>query len=104
MTTYPTVRPVPSHIARPPYVPRNFFTDGWGDHDDVEVYTPTQQEGRLDIAGVKGVRKVGQMAAEILRQAGKLVKVGDFLMQSRSGAEVARLESRQRRLIKLYTR
>lgn len=74
MTTYPTVRQVPTHIARPSYVPSNFFTGGWGDHEDVEMDT-SSQEGRLDERGVAGVRRTGRMAAEILRRAGELVRV-----------------------------
>ena len=80
MTIYPPIRPVPSHIPRPPYVPRNFFEAGWGDHDEVgEIKTPTQAEGRLELKGMKGARAVGRMAAEILKEAGKLVKVGGIL-------------------------
>ena len=76
MTTYPDIRPVPRHIPRPAYVPANFFDAGWGDHEEVEeVSVPTQEEGRLDLQGIEGVRRAGRLAAEILREAGKLVKV-----------------------------
>ena len=76
MTTYPTIRPVPSSIPRPAYVPKNFFDAGWGDHDEiVAIKTPSQEEGRLNAKDMRGVRAVGKMAAEILREAGKLVKV-----------------------------
>jgi methionyl aminopeptidase len=76
MTTYPDIRPVPKHIPRPAYVPANFFDAGWGDHDEVaEVPVPSQEEGRLDQGGMQGVRTAGRLAAEILREAGKLVKV-----------------------------
>ena len=76
MTMYPTVRPVPSSIPRPAYVPKNFFDAGWGDHDEIAaVKPPSQEEGRLNAKDMRGVRAVGKMAAEILREAGKLVKV-----------------------------
>jgi len=76
MTTYPSIRHVPPNIPRPPYVPRNFFEAGWGDHDEVsEIKTPSQEEGRLEKKGMKGVRTAGKMVAEILKEAGKLVKV-----------------------------
>lgn len=41
-----------------------------------EIKTPSQEEGRLDKKGMKRVRTVGKMVAEILKEAGKLVKVG----------------------------
>ena len=76
MTTYPDIRPVPKHIARPPYVPGNFFDADWGDHDEVpEIPVPSQEDGRLCQGGVEGVRRAGRLAADILRAAGKLVKV-----------------------------
>lgn len=77
MTAYPDIRPVPRHIPRPAYVPANFFDAGWGDHDEVpEIPVPSQEAGRLDQLGVEGARRAGRLAAEILGEAGKLVKVG----------------------------
>lgn len=76
LTVYPDIRPVPRRIPRPAYVPANFFDAGWGDHEEVEeLPVPSQEEGRLDKAGVDGVRRAGKLAAEILREAGKLIKV-----------------------------
>lgn len=77
MTSYPDIRPVPPHIPRPSYVPSNFFQVSWGDHDTPpEIITPSHEEGRLDERGIRGVREVGALVAHILREAGKLVKVG----------------------------
>lgn len=76
MTVYPDIRPVPPTIPRPVYVPSNFFNVGWGYHvSPPEIRTPSQEEGRLDVKGMEGVRAVGRMAAEILRKAGELIKV-----------------------------
>lgn len=72
MTEYPDIRPVPENIARPPYVPSNFFTDGWGDHipgSDIKL------EERLGKEGEDGVRRAGKVVAELLRQVGKLIRV-----------------------------
>jgi hypothetical protein len=53
-----------------------FFNVGWGYHvSPPEIRTPSQEEGRLDVKGMEGVRAVGHMAAEILRKAGELIKV-----------------------------
>jgi methionyl aminopeptidase len=75
MTTYPDIRPVPDHIPRPPYVPANFFTAGWGDHlpGSDEKYPPVSR----DVQDT-GVRKAGAVVAELLREVGSMVKVSEF--------------------------
>ncbi|WVQ80759.1 methionine aminopeptidase, type I [Cryptococcus sp. DSM 104549] len=77
LTSYPDVLPVPSQIPRPPYVPSNFFTASWGEHDTPE--TDMEEEGERITLGSEGeakVRKAGWMAAKVLREAGRLVKPG----------------------------
>lgn len=77
MTTYPDPRPVPAKIPRPAYVPANFFTAPWGEHETVaSEILATKPRALLDEQGVQGVRKAGKAVAEILREVGKLVKVG----------------------------
>jgi methionyl aminopeptidase len=74
MTTYPEIRDVPEHIPRPPYVPTNFFTEGWGDHhpgSDEKYPTPPREEGQ------RGVRKAGKVVAELLKEVGRMIKVRD---------------------------
>jgi methionyl aminopeptidase len=72
MTTYPEIRHVPDTIQRPPYVPSNFFVDGWGDHLPGSEYKFPEELGR---EGEEGVRKAGKVVAEILREVARLVKV-----------------------------
>lgn len=75
MTTYPDPRPVPpvEQIARPPYVPSNFFTDGWGDHLPGSEH---KFDERLGAEGEGGVRRAGKVVAELLREVvGKMIKV-----------------------------
>ena len=72
MTTYPDIRGVPDSIPRPPYVPSNFFTEGWGDHlPGSDLKFPEE----LGNDGVEGVRKAGKVVAEILKKVGKMIKV-----------------------------
>ncbi len=75
MTFYPNPRPVPDSIPRPAYVPRNFFTAPWGDHD--VPLQPDQVDERIDLGTeeVEAVRKVARMAAEVLKDVGKVVRV-----------------------------
>lgn len=73
MTIYPDIRPVPDTIQRPPYVPLNFFTDGWGDHlPGSQLNFPEE----LGVEGKEGVRRAGKVVAEILKEVGRLVKAG----------------------------
>lgn len=75
VTSYPTPRHVPDSIPRPSYVPKNFFTAPWGEHDvPIEQIEP---EGRIKLGSEdeKAVRKVTRMAAEILRVVANLVQV-----------------------------
>jgi methionyl aminopeptidase len=73
MTTYPDIRGVPDSIPRPPYVPSNFFTEGWGEHLPGSDHKFSEE---LGTDGVKGVRKAGKVVAEILKKVGKMIKVG----------------------------
>ncbi|WVF71491.1 methionine aminopeptidase, type I [Kwoniella sp. CBS 6097] len=89
LKTYPKPLPVPTEIPTPDYVPSNFFTAGWGDHEAVEHDTESEGE-RIQLAdagagvgsgsggggGVGKVREAGKMAAAILKEVGKLVKPG----------------------------
>jgi len=72
MTTYPEVRAVPDSIPRPPYVPSNFFSAGWGDHLPGSEH---QYPVELGHEGSEGVRKAGKVVAEILKEVEKMVKV-----------------------------
>lgn len=66
--TYPPIRPVPNHIHRPEYVPKNFFEARWGYHEDVEgLPTLSQEEGRIRPEGENGLREVARTAKEVLR-------------------------------------
>ena len=75
ITSYPLPRPVPDHIIRPSYVPGNFSSAPWGDHDVPP--DPLESEGRIQIGGEeeRAVKTVSRMAAEVLRNVGLLVKV-----------------------------
>jgi methionyl aminopeptidase len=75
MTAYPDPLPVPSHIPRPPYVPRNFFTAPWGEHDEVSQ-TAGRAKGVEDLSKrEEGLKVVAGMAAEVLQKIGKMVQV-----------------------------
>ena len=81
MTTYPDPLPVPASIPRPPYVPSNFFTAPWGEHDQ-----PSFQEGRVQVdegkrdsvERVQALLQVGGMAAEILQMVERKIRVRIF--------------------------
>ncbi|WRT66407.1 methionine aminopeptidase, type I [Kwoniella shivajii] len=75
-TSYPPPRYVPETIARPDYVPKNFFTSGWGEHDSVEI--PEAQAQRIEMGGEgeRRVREVAKMAREVLNDIGRLVRPG----------------------------
>lgn len=82
---------VPSSIARPSYVPVNFFTrqedealeiedeEGEGYHGEVgdAALEKLKQAGRITLGGQdeKAVREAAKRAAEILKAAGQLVTV-----------------------------
>jgi methionyl aminopeptidase len=72
MTTYPEIRGVPDSIPRPPYVPSNFFSGGWGDHLPGSDYKFPEE---LENEGVERVRKAGKVVAGILKEVGKMIKV-----------------------------
>lgn len=72
MTRYPDIRPVPETIARPPYVPDNFFTEGWGDHCPGSELKFEEKLGR---DGEEGVRTAGKVVAELLKEVGKIIRV-----------------------------
>lgn len=72
MTTYPEVRAIPDSIPRPPYVPSNFFSEGWGDHLPGSDH---QFPLGLDNEGFEKLRNAGKVVAEILKEVGKMVKV-----------------------------
>jgi len=74
MTAYPDIRPVPENTPRPPYVPANFFTAGWGDHlpgSDEKYPAESKQDQE------RGLRKAGAVVAELLREVGRMVKVSN---------------------------
>jgi hypothetical protein len=75
MTTYPDIRHVPTRIPRPRYVPRNFFDVSWGDHETAEDDVVVARGARLSKDGIQGVRNVGRMASEVLKEVGELIKV-----------------------------
>lgn len=72
MTEYPEIRPVPESIPRPPYVPTNFFTDGWGDHLPGSNLKFDEKLGR---DGEDGVRRAGKVVAQLLKEVGRIIKV-----------------------------
>ncbi|WWD17266.1 methionine aminopeptidase, type I [Kwoniella shandongensis] len=80
LTSYPTPLPVPTTIPRPSYVPKNFFTAPWGEHDAPESDTDdVELRGeriKLGSEGEKRVREVARLASEVLKEVGKLVKPG----------------------------
>lgn len=73
MTAYPDPRPVPDNIARPPYVPGNFFTDGWGDH---LPGSDRKFEEKLGREGEEGVRRAGKVVSDLLKEVKRIIKVG----------------------------
>jgi hypothetical protein len=85
MTTYPDIRPVPARIPRPVYVPSNFFDVRWGDHDSPGSEDDLSDARTLDREGMEGVRRAGRMAGEVLREVGKLIKVGRVLIYRTHG-------------------
>jgi methionyl aminopeptidase len=72
MTSYPDIRHVPDEIPRPPYVPSNFFTDGWGDH---YPGSDAKFSNELGPEGIAGVRKAGKVVSEILKEVERMIKV-----------------------------
>ena len=79
MTTYPTPRPVPESVRRPDYVPKNFFSAPWGEHDHPQI-GEDRSDDRIRLGGEDELllRRAGTMVAEILREVGRLVKVVDL--------------------------
>lgn len=79
ITSYPEPLPVPEHIRRPQYVPINFFTAPWGEHNIPEMGVDNETEGARIALGSKeewGVRMACRVAADILKRAGhRIVKV-----------------------------
>lgn len=77
MTSYPDIRPVPTSIPRPPYVPANFFDASWGEHDPVEMDESSHLARGIQMGGVDEakIKRVARMAAEVLTEIGRLVKV-----------------------------
>ncbi|ORY20640.1 peptidase M24, structural domain-containing protein [Naematelia encephala] len=76
MTSYPSPLAVPDHIVRPPYVPRNFFTAPWGEHEPGDALDQERHIAKLGGEEENGLRKVAGLAAEVLHHVGKLVKPG----------------------------
>lgn len=85
ITSYPEPLPVPDHIRRPQYVPSNFFTAPWGEHNTPEMGVDNQTEGERIGMGSKeerDVRMACKVAAEILKRAGdSVVKVNIHFSQ-----------------------
>lgn len=81
MTSYPESLAVPRSIPRPPYVPANFFNAPWGEHDPVELDPKSYLSRGVQLGGgdEKKIRRVAAMAAEVLVEIGKLVKVGQLI-------------------------
>jgi methionyl aminopeptidase len=74
MEVYPEPRPVPENIPRPAYVPANFFSAPIWEHSDPRE----QPEAERIVLGSEGhakARRAGRMAADVLREIGKLVRV-----------------------------
>ncbi len=80
LKTYPRPLPVPLNIRRPSYVPSDFFPHEIragnaksppSNEDDGSSETQIELGGEDE----KAVRKVARMAAEVLRDIGKFVKV-----------------------------
>ncbi|OCF74587.1 methionine aminopeptidase, type I [Kwoniella mangroviensis CBS 8886] len=76
MTSYPHIRPVPSSIPRPDYVPSNFFTADWGEHDSVDMKEADAEQIELGGDGEKRVREAAGMARDVLKEVGKLIRPG----------------------------
>ncbi|OWZ60152.1 methionine aminopeptidase, type I [Cryptococcus neoformans c45] len=80
ITSYPEPLPVPDHIRRPQYVPGNFFTAPWGEHNTPDMGIDNEVEGARITLGSKeerGVRMACKVAADILKRAGDgIVKPG----------------------------
>ncbi|RXK36013.1 methionine aminopeptidase, type I [Tremella mesenterica] len=76
MKIYPTPLPVPVHIPRPSYVPRNFFTAPWGDHELPNNEDEVVRGVRLGTEEEIEVRKAGKMAGEVLKLIGGLIRPG----------------------------
>ena len=75
MTSYPDPRPVSTSIPRPTYVPVNFFTAGWGYHDPVDPLDNSRDAVALGTDEEKRVRAAGKLAAEILANVKRHIKV-----------------------------
>ena len=79
LKAYPTPRAVPDHIPRPDYVPHNFFTAPWGEHDPPTVDPEAEVAGeRIKLGSDEEirVRKAGHLAGSILAKVKSLIKVG----------------------------
>lgn len=74
MEAYPDPRPVPASIARPEYVPANYFTAPIWEHE--EGGEEVGEDGvKLGTVEEKGVREAGRLAGEVLDAVREIVKV-----------------------------
>ncbi|WWC89287.1 methionine aminopeptidase, type I [Kwoniella dendrophila CBS 6074] len=76
ITSYPQPRHVPSEIPRPEYVPGNFFTADWGEHEHVEIEEASAEGIPLGSQGETRVREVAGMARDVLREVGQIIRPG----------------------------
>lgn len=79
MTAYPDPRPIPDHIARPDYVPRNFFDAPWSEHEPVEEQQVVDQDDgriRLGTEEEQRVRRSGKAVAQVLSEVERMLAVG----------------------------
>lgn len=91
ISVYPDPLDVPDSIARPSYVPNNFFSAPIWEHESVEVDIEAPGERiQLGSRAEARVRKVASLAAEVLSEVGKLV---------RPGVTTAQLDAAAHRLI-----
>lgn len=87
MEAYPDPRPVPASIARPTYVPANYFTAPIWEHE--EGGEEVGEDGvKLGTEEERGVREAGRLAGEVLAAVRKIVKVSAV----RSAVELRSLE------------
>jgi hypothetical protein len=74
LEAYPEPLPVPESIARPAYVPANFFTAPIWEHSEPGEQ-PDPERIVLGSDGHVRAKKAGELAAKVLKEVGKMVKV-----------------------------
>ena len=96
LTSYPTPRHVPERIPRPHYVPRNFFSAPWSEHETASGPSVETPGGRIAIDADEEdkIRRVGEMAANVLARVKALVQVCELSLYLMTCASLTLISAR----------